>query len=209
MACCLRVRGAAHSGGTRQARQSRHAASESIREDRPGSGAQLLLSTGGRARRRLRVVLGGHHLHSGADVVRHPNERGPDRTRLSRRRGTRRFEPVTPPPTRGGAPTGVRIVRGGVLENGRLRSGRSSTRSSGGRRASPSIAHRESAIWQRLCVVGKVRLSPRTAMDPGAGADEGAELAAGVRAGGLLHCPYGRWRRPGRVSYDTAAGLAA
>src|SRR6266446_10266731 len=53
MACCLRVWGAAHSGRTRQARQSRHAASESIREDRPGSDAQLLLSTGGRARRRL------------------------------------------------------------------------------------------------------------------------------------------------------------
>src|SRR5882762_10406001 len=53
MACCLRVRGAAHSGGTRQARQSRHAASESIGEDRPGSDAQLLLNTGGRARRRL------------------------------------------------------------------------------------------------------------------------------------------------------------
>jgi len=29
------------------------------------------------------VVLGGHHLHSGADVVRHPNERSPDRTRLA------------------------------------------------------------------------------------------------------------------------------
>jgi hypothetical protein len=53
MACCLRVRGAAHVGGTRQARQSRHAASESIAEDRPGSDAQLLSSTGGRARRRF------------------------------------------------------------------------------------------------------------------------------------------------------------
>src|SRR3989304_543761 len=75
MACCLRVRGAAHSGGTRQARQSRHAASESIGEDRAGSDAQLLLSTGGGA---------------------------------------------PPPPIWSGAPTGVRIVRGGVLGNGRL-----------------------------------------------------------------------------------------
>src|SRR5467141_1992688 len=118
MACCLRVRGAAHSGGTRQARQSRHAASESIGEDRPGSDAQLLLSTGGRARRRL----------SGPRWTSPPFRRGrgppPERAKprsdeTGRRRGARRFEPVTPPPTRSGAPTGVRIVRGGVLGNGR------------------------------------------------------------------------------------------
>jgi len=38
-------------------------------------------------------------------------------------------------------------------------------------------------------VVGKVRLSPRIARDPGAGARWVAAGAAGVRAGGLLHYP--------------------
>src|SRR6266511_331733 len=109
MAWCLRVRGAAHVGGTRQARQSRHAASESIGEDRPGSGAHREMSTGGRARRRLRVVLGGHHLRSGADVGPAPERAKPrsDETQPLTR-SPNESEPVTPPPTKGGAPTGVR-----------------------------------------------------------------------------------------------------
>ena len=56
----------------------------SIGEDRPGSDAQLLLSTGGRARRRF----SGRPRWTSppfrrADVVRHANERSPDRTRLA------------------------------------------------------------------------------------------------------------------------------
>src|SRR6266511_1543182 len=95
-------------GGTRQARQSRHAASESIGEDRPGSDAQLLSSTGGRDTPPAQWS-------SSVDITSVPARTwSATRTReaqigrdLSRRRGARRSEPVTPPPTRSGAPTGV------------------------------------------------------------------------------------------------------
>jgi hypothetical protein len=41
---------------------------------------------------------------------------------------------------------------------------------------------------------------------PDAGAGQIAELAAGVRAGGLLHARPGRWRRLDRVRYDALLG---
>jgi hypothetical protein len=90
------------------------------------------------------VVLGGHHLHSGADVIRNPNGRSPDRTSTGRRtRSPNESEPVAPPPTRSGAPTGGRIVRGGVLGNGRLGPAGAPPIRVSDWRASPLIAHRE------------------------------------------------------------------
>src|ERR1700675_3876560 len=168
MACCLRVRGAAHSGGTRQARQSRHAASESIGEDRPGSDAQLLSSTGGRARRRLsgRPRWTSPPFRRGRGPP--PNRAKPRSDETGRRRGARRFEPVTPPPTRSAAPTGVRIVRGGVLGNGRL----GPAVAPPNQVATDAPRHRsriEKARYGSVYVVGKVRLSPSVESDRGTG----------------------------------------
>jgi hypothetical protein len=61
--------------------QARHAALDAIDEDRPGPTRNTLSNAGGRAGRRLEDrTPSGHHLHSGADVIRHQNaERVPTR----------------------------------------------------------------------------------------------------------------------------------
>ena len=136
----------------------------------PGPARNCVLSTGGRARRRLRVVLGGHHLHSGADVVRHPNERSPDRTRLAVDEEPERFRAghATAHEERSADRRSDRSRR--CPRERSSRPGRSSTRS-GERLARLAIdrASREARLAASMWV-GKVRLSPRTAMDPGAGA---------------------------------------
>ncbi len=152
MAWCLRVRGAAHSGGARQARQSRHAASQI---DRRGS-ARVRRATAVEHRRARSPPAqwsscGGHHLHSGADVVRHPNERSPDRTRLAVDE-----EPEDSSRSRHRPRGAERRPAFGSFEEVSSGYGRLSPAGAppiwvSGRRASPSIAHREGAIWQRLC----------------------------------------------------------
>jgi hypothetical protein len=76
---------------------------DAIGEDRPGPWCAPVVSTGGRAGRRLHRTPSGHHLRSGADVIRRPNVRkSPDQGRDSRRRESPDEPgPVAPRPSEG------------------------------------------------------------------------------------------------------------
>jgi hypothetical protein len=190
-------------GGTGQAKAvAARCLCEAIGEDRPGSGAHREMSTGGRARRRLRAVLGGHHLRSGADVGPPPERAKPGLDeRWPSTRSPNESEPVAPPPTRSGGPTGVRIARGVVLVA--VVSARPELRPlRAGRRASPfDRASRGARLAASMCgwkgaAVAADHFGSRLRRWSVRG------VAAGVRAGGLLHARPGRWRRPGRGRYE-------
>ena len=129
----------------------------------------------------------GHHLHSGVDVIHHPNvRRGPDQER--RAVGEQRSnepKPVAPRPS-GRSTTNVADRRGAFLTTTDPLVGTPSTY--WWRHASRDRTHRSARDWQRY-VVGKVLLSSETARDPGAGAGGIAIIKiAGARAGELAAC---------------------
>jgi len=155
------------------------------------------MNTGGRARRRLRVVLPGHHLHSGADVVRHPNERSrsdepkavseePEGPSRSRHRPTRRAErrPAIGPSRR--------CPRDGRFDRPELRPPWGRRRASRGDRAS-RWARLAASVWLLRC------LSPPVMCDPRRRSWRSAACAAGARTGGFRPARPGRWRRPVRL----------
>ena len=194
MAHCLRVRDAAHSGGTRQARQSRHAASGSIDEDRPGSDAQLLLSTGGRARRRF----SGRPRWTSPPFRRGrgpPPERAKPRSdETGRRRGARRVRAghATAHEERSADRRSDRSRR--CPRERSSRPGRSSTQS--GERSARLAIDRASGSAIGSVYVWLVRCGCRRRSAIPAPALTWSRLAAGACAGGLLHARPGRWRRP-------------
>ena len=102
----------------------------------------------------------GHHLHSGADVIRHQNvRRVPTRTREPSARIARRTGSGRAAPKRGAEATGSPTVE--ERSSRRPYPGRTPS-TYGWRYASRDRTHRSARDWQRY-VVGKVLLSPRTA----------------------------------------------
>lgn len=134
---------------------------DAIGEDRPGPWCAPVVSTGGRAGRRLHRTPSGHHLHSGADVIRHQNaERESRPGTTSRRRATpERTETGRAAPNEGGTRPSCGSSRS-IPRNDRSPVGTPSTH--WWRHASRDRTHRSARDWQRY-VVGKVLLSPRTA----------------------------------------------
>ena len=190
------------SGPGRRRQTRRPALLDAIGEDRPGPLVRTDVSTGGRAGRRRHRTPSGHHLHSGADVIRRPNvSKSPDQVETAvGEQSPERTETGRAAPKRGAEATGSRTVE--ERSSRRPSPGRTPS-TDGWRYASRDRTHRSARDWQRY-VVGKVRLSPRTAEDPGAGAGGVAtRKVAGARVGEApaisdLEC----WRDPTGSRYE-------
>jgi hypothetical protein len=157
---------------------------DAIGEDRPGPWcAQSWAPAGAQAAGIFRTP-SGHHLHSGADVIRHQNvSKSPDQDeRAVGKQCLNEPKPVAPRPVKGGPRPRFGSSRS-IPRNDRSPVGTPSTH--WWRYASRDRTHRSARDWQRY-VVGKVPLSPQAAEDPGAGAGGVATIkVAGARAGEL------------------------
>jgi hypothetical protein len=179
---------AARESGTGQAKAVAARCLQSIGEDRPGPARIAFDGTGGHARRRLRVrPFSGHHLHSGADVVRHQERTEPRQASQAVSEGSRRVRAGHATAlTKSGAPTGDSDRRGDVLATAGS-TGQGSARARGGRRA--SLGDRASR-WARLAAsVWLLRcLSPRSDEIATPGLKEHG-LAVRARTGGFRPRP--------------------
>ncbi len=146
-----------------------------------------VVTTGGRAGRRLHRTLPGHHLHSGVDVIHHLKCRESRPGTTSHRRATlERTETVVPRPARAEHDQRSGPSRSIPHDDRSLMVSTPSTHR--WRHASRDRTHRSARDWQRY-VVGKVLLSSETAQDPGAGAGGVAIIKiVGARAGELAAC---------------------
>jgi hypothetical protein len=164
-----------------------------------------VVTTGGRAGRRLHRTPPGHHLHSGVDVIHHPNvRRGPDQERrAASEQRSNEPKPVAPRPM-WAEHNRIADRRGAFLTTTDPLVEIPST--PWWRHASRDRTHRSARDWQRY-VVGKVLLSSETARDPDAGTGGIATIKiAGARAGELATRPT--IERGGRLKSARYATIA-
>ena len=195
---------------------------DAIGEDRPGPWCATVVSTGGRAGRRLHRTPSGHHLHSGADVIRHQNVREESRPgTTSRRRATpERTETGRAAPNEGGTRPSCGSSRS-IPRNDRSRSGLRPRTGGGTPRAIARIEVRAigSAMWLVRCCCRRgphripapalVESRPSRSREPVSGGS--CHLRSGVLArpnrargtnvavGRVARLPYGVTTRNGRL----------
>jgi len=128
---------------------------ETIGEDRPGPQmCATVVTTGGRAGRRLHRTPPGHHLHSGVDVIHHPNLRESRPGTTSRQRAAlERTETGRAAPNESGTRPTFRIVEEHSSRRPILWSGFRPRTGGGTPRAIARIEVRAigSAMWLERC----------------------------------------------------------